>query len=406
VLLFSTAPNVPSDTPLSVLNDHSFGVSDVAFSRDSRWLCTLGNTYDAFILIYSINAKNSSARLYSSNKCSNVNFVTWMGQSVISIGTRHVKVWRVERTTPVSPSKTRLDLENSATVPPGSPTPKTFSGRNCLLGVLIESTFTAVVAVSDQKAILCTAQGDLCLLDDTERTQRLERVARVDFGILCVTFDSKNDRVWVAGQRGNMKSMRLNDLLEPSKLPRSPKSPSLLRSNSISNPGKKRGIVAIGLVRERIVIVDSNRIIEIEPKEETHASDASSLACKRLPAHDSAVLGVCSLLPKQTEDDADFLTFSAKGTVLFWRLSGTCTASIEIPIAQPNFVEDGDINELKIVAQSMSDGFLVSGDKSGVLRYVPRIYTISSDAVTKQMIPVLLLDPVTILRPFRRTMVI
>ncbi len=366
--MFSTTPNAPSDTPLSVLSDHSFGVSAVAFSRDSRWLCTLGNTYDAFILIYSINPKNGSARLHSSNKCSNVNFVTWLGQSVISIGTRHAKVWRVEKATPMSPSKTRLEMDNTATAPPGSPTPKTFSGRNCLLGILIDATFTAVVAISDQRAILCTAQGDICLLDDTQRTQRLERVAKVDFGILCVTLDNNVDRIYVAGQNGGMRSISLNDLLEGSKSPGSTNGSSLRRSASILSTVKKRGVVAIGVVRERIVTIDSNRIIELESAKESDEPGASSVSSKRLAAHESAVLGVCSLLPKLAEDDADFLTFSAKGTVLFWRLSGESTASIEIPLEQPKSVEDGDTNELKIVAHSRSDGFLISGDKSGVLR--------------------------------------
>ena len=76
MLIFSTAS--PSDVPLSILSDHSFGVSSVTFSDDSRWLCTLGNSHDGFILIYSINAKTGSARLHSSNKCSNVSRVTWM----------------------------------------------------------------------------------------------------------------------------------------------------------------------------------------------------------------------------------------------------------------------------------------------------------------------------------------
>lgn len=157
MLLFSTASDVRLNAPLSVLTDHSFGISSVAFSRDNRWLCTVGNKYDGFVLIYSFNPKTGLAKLHFSNKCSNVCFVSWMGSNVISVGTRHVKVWRLERVTPISPLKTRLELETN---PPASPTPKTFSGRNCLLGALIDATFSTAVGLSDSKAVVCTIQGD------------------------------------------------------------------------------------------------------------------------------------------------------------------------------------------------------------------------------------------------------
>lgn len=287
-----------------------------------------------------------------------------------------MKVWRVDKDTPVSPSKARLDLENITTLPPGSPVPKTFSGRNCLLGILIDAIFTAVVAVSDQEAILCTAQGDICLLDDTQRMQRLERLARVDFAILCVTFDVNHGRIWVAGHGGNMRHVRLNDLLERRDSPDSPKFSPLLCFDSTSSTKKTASIVAVGLVRERMVTIDSDRIIEIQSAIRPRGASASSMASKRLAAHDSAVLGVCSLLPRLAEDEAEFLTFSAKGTVLFWRLNGTCTASIEIPLDQPPSVEDGYVNELKIVGYSISDGSLVSGDKNGVLQYASDLHPV------------------------------
>lgn len=162
--------------------------------------------------------------------------------------------------------------------------------------------------------------------------------------------------------------MRLHDLLESSKSEGSSQGSPLLHLSSDPKIEKGASIVAVGLVRESLVIIDSDRIIKIESIPESHESSGSCMASKRLAAHDSAVLGVCSLLPHAADDEADFLTFSAKGTVLFWRRSGTSTGSIEIPLDQPPSVEDGYVNELKIVAYSISDGSLVSGDKSGILR--------------------------------------
>ena len=368
MILYSATSDDHSDTPLSVLTDHSFGVSSVAFSSDSRWLCTLGNSYDGFVLIYSINQKTGMARLHSSNKCSNVNSVSWMGSSIISIGTRHVKVWRVERAAPSSPSKTRLEMDISLSGPPGSPTPKTFSGRNCILGELIDSTFTALVAISDCRAIVCSAQGDICLLDDTDRTQRLEKVAQVAFKIHCVTFDCNNKILWVAGEGIGMQAIRLHDLLQPKRSNSTSLVSSSLESESTSSVGKQPTIVSVGLVRNCTISVDSNRNIEIKTAEEISTSSSSNIISKRLPAHDSAVLGVRSLLPKSSQDSPDFLTFSAKGSVRFWLLDGSYTGNIDIPLDQPDCTEDGDVNELKTVIPSDADGHLLSGDKNGTLK--------------------------------------
>ena len=361
MLIFCTASDSPSDVPLSILSDHSFGVASVAFSHDSRWLCTLGNEYDGFILIYSINTKTGSAKLHSSNKCSNVHRVTWMGHSVVSIGNRHAKVWRTD----VSPSKTKLEVDNNGTRPPGSPTPKAFAGRNCLLGPLIDATFTSVAAISESSAILCTAQGDICLLDDSDRTQRLERLAQVEFSILCVVFDHACGLVWVGGRHGATRSVRLDTSNKPTISTDSPVKTSSLSSNhSVMMPDT----TAIGLVRGRVITVDSHRVVEIRGVEDNKGTSGMNSLIKRLPAHESSVLGVSSLLPKSRVDGPDFLTFSAGGTVLFWLLNGTCTGSMTIPLDQPIHPEDGDANNLKVVVPLDSDEHLLSGDKMGVLR--------------------------------------
>lgn len=355
MLIFSTASDSPSDVPLSILSDHSFGITSIAFSHDSRWLCTLGNNYDGFILIYSINARTGSAKLYSSNKCSNVHRVTWMGYSVVSIGIRHVRIWRTPR----------LELDNNCIGPPGSPTPKPFEGRNCLLGSLMEATFTSVAAISDCRAILCTAQGDICLLDDSHRTQRLVRVAQVEFGILCAVFDHTNGLLWIGGRQGTTRSMHLDNLIKPT-------IPIVLPVTTLpfstTSSGTVPEIMAIGLVRGRVITIDSHRIIEIRGVADTIRASEMDFDSKKLPAHESAVLGVSSLLPKSRVEGPDFLTFSARGTVLFWLLDGTCTGSMKILLDQPIYPEDGDTNDLKIVVPLESEKHLLSGDKMGVLR--------------------------------------
>ena len=77
-----------------------------------------------------------------------------MGNSVVSVGLRHVKVWRIEQTERASPTKGRIDAIIGHDVSPSSPVPKALSGRNCLLGPLMEANFTSVVGVSQDKSIL------------------------------------------------------------------------------------------------------------------------------------------------------------------------------------------------------------------------------------------------------------
>lgn len=226
----------------------------------------------------------------------------------------------------------------------------------------MDATFTSVVAISDCKAILCTAQGDICLLDDSDRTQRLDRIAQVDFGILCAVFDRTCGLLWMGGREGTTRFMSLETLIKPTipTLPPIPTPPfSSIGSEELPDT------IAIGLVRGRVITVDSHRIIEIQGVADSKRPCGMASISKRLPAHESAVLGVSSLLPKCRIDSPDFLTFSARGTVLFWLLDGTCTGSTKITL---DYLEDGVINDLKIVVPLWSDEHLLSGDKQGVLR--------------------------------------
>jgi len=245
--------------------------------------------------------------------------------------------------------------------------PKTFSGRNCLLGALKDATFTAAVALSDDQAVLCSSQGDVCLLD-TKRMQRLSMAAKFGFCIECVTVDRKRGLVWVAGGGGNMRSMLMDDLVKPTA---SPSALVVLSSHDMtltSGLDKRADTLAIGIIRNRIITIDSDRIVQIRAAEEAGKGPHLPGVIKRLSAHESAVLGVRSLLPKADPEGPDFLTFSKKGTVIFWMLDGTCTGSIEIHLDQPDAVEHGAVNELKVVTPFVPDDSLVSGDKAGVMR--------------------------------------
>ena len=350
----------PEDIPSSVLTDHSFGVQSIAFSNDSRWLCSLGSPHDGFLLLYSVSTKAGTPRLYSSNKCSNVHSIVWMGPSVISIGTRHVKVWRVERAD--SPIKRRLGPDGVVTASSAELSPRIFQGRNCILGSLINATFTCAVAISDCKAIICTARGDVCLLDDSKKTQRLEKTFQLPFDICCVHFDCRAKVVWFGCKDGQIMSRAIDDL---GNLSNTTMTSDIFPSCS---PQEQSGILAIGSVRSCLVTVDSARTIcwgevnsGINPPNITKIS-------KQSPAHHSAVLGACSLANWQQRRESDFLTYSSRGTIFLWDFDGICWGRIDVFDHQPTDMLDAGPNELKIVIASDTEEILYAGDKIGMLR--------------------------------------
>lgn len=294
-----------------------------------------------------------------------------MGSSIITVGTRHVKVWRLEQVMPASPSKKRFDIENSLDGVTGSPMPRTFSGRNCLLGALIDATFTCVVAISNSKAILCTDKGDICLLDDTDGHQRLDRIAKTSSGILCVTVDRTNQRLWMGGIMKKLWSLPLDSLTCVKDVSDYLSSPSDPESFSSSGSSREPDALAIGSLRDQIVTVDSNHIISIK---DARSSDSGSTMAieKRMPAHDSAVLGV-NILHQPNDHNAEYFTWSIRGTIIFWLLDGTCKGKLEVPLDHPDNVEEGDLNELKVVRECHSDQCFISGDKFGFLRVIDPI---------------------------------
>lgn len=123
------------------------------------------------------------------------------------MGTRHVKIWRTEEDVSKSLSisrKTRLTARQQKPVSPG---PKVLHGRNALLGSMSDSTMSCVVGISDDKALVCTEKGDICLLD--ESGLRFSRVANAEFGVSSITVDAESKFAWVAGRHGNIRSVAL-----------------------------------------------------------------------------------------------------------------------------------------------------------------------------------------------------
>ncbi|KAK5149310.1 hypothetical protein LTR04_007212 [Oleoguttula sp. CCFEE 6159] len=362
VLIFSATRDAPPDTPLTSMSEHTFGVQCVTFSPDSQYLASLGTVNDGFLYIWRVNGRTGCASLYASNKCtSTVKQMAWMGTSVITVGTRHVKIWRVDD----HESSTALRSAD-AIQGLGTPAHKALPGRNCLLGPLLESTFTSVTAVSFTKAVVCSDMGDVCLLDDSDAIPRFVKVAEAGFRVTAANLS--NDFLHVAGHGGAWKMFSLAQLLAPRVSSPSPTPTSSGSSQSPPQAYREMYVVAMAPLNDLLVTLDSQHGIQVLKSPQSDDESSPQEVIQQLPAHKDAVLGVKSLsLPNYFK--ASFYTWSAGGIVLFWSLDGTCSGRVTIPMEQSTY-DDDVANELKTV-QAMSDEnhvTVVSGDKYGVLR--------------------------------------
>ncbi|KAH7075534.1 WD repeat protein-like protein [Paraphoma chrysanthemicola] len=363
VLIFSTAADAPSDTPLTSLPDHTFGVNCLAFSPDSRYLASLGSVNDGFLYIWTVNQRTGAATLYASNKCvSNINRMAWMGNKLVTVGTRHVKVWKVDD--PSSSMRISKARQSDLSFLTGSAY-KTLPGRNCILDSLREATFTSVVAISSNKAIIASDKGEICLVDDSNSDQRFLKLFDAGFAVSSMAVDTKG-RLHLASNQGGLKTVSIRDITSSLTPPPSP--PPSVESPPVSVTDSNQ-IGAIACLADYVVTVDSQRAIRLFHL--CSADDNASVGdiAHALPAHGDSVLGVAAIPSQPNSLSASYYTWAADGTIIFWNSDGTFRDSLQVALEQ---LESPDAvpNELRTMRASADASFLVTGDKYGVLRII------------------------------------
>nr|KMM70694.1 WD repeat-containing protein [Coccidioides posadasii RMSCC 3488] len=366
VLIFSTANDSPSDIPLSILAEHTFGVRSLAFSPDSQYLATLGDINDGFLFIWAINLKSGAARLHSANKCTSfIRDMCWLGTNLITVGVRHIKVWRLGDGTPNSPtrSKANSDPANASPVNPG---PIALPGRNCILGSLRDSIFTCISNISDTEAIVCTESGAVCFLDDVGGQQKLHLIKNFDVAILSAAIDHESATVWFGCRDGTFQQALIGDLRHSvstgvalnTECPRSPKS-------------KHLSTVAMGIVSSYMVMVDSTHAIRVCSLVSPSQCQEDTTQEVDIPAHKDPVLGISAVTAPDIHSSSQFFTWSSNGAVNFWDLEGKCLSTQRVEIEQVLGSSD-EPNELKVLRASEDMKIFVSGDKYGVMRRISR----------------------------------
>lgn len=357
VLIFSLNDH-SSDTPLVSISEHGFGVKAVAWSSDSKYLASLGSSNDGFIYVWRIDPRTGAAKLFQQNRCTaNVRGMFWVGNSLVTFGVRHVKVWRIEEARPTSPTKQKLggDL---------APQQKTLSGRNVLLGNMIETTFTCAAAIDETKAIMCSETGEVCLFDDTAKQMKLTKVLESGLGTTCVSISGKS--VYLGGKSGGFKTLDLATLTAGSL--------DCIRGAFDT----QWGLVALGFVKEMMVTVDVKHSINISRHISQPESKDSSPSPIVIAGHGEPILGA-EVFPQPNSLGAFFCSWTGSGHVIMWDANGKVTSRFDVPLEQVDQDNDAEpSNQLTIMRVTKGGDYFVTGDKLGILRII--------DASTKECI--------------------
>ncbi|KAM0251106.1 hypothetical protein ACHAQJ_008351 [Trichoderma viride] len=351
VLIFSLQDS-SSDVPLVSISEHAFGVNAVAWSADSKYLASLGAANDGYLYVWKVDPRTGHTRLFQQNRCTSyVKDMVWLGNSLITLGVRHIKMWKIDENAGISPIKLKYSQDH----PPLSPnSQRTLPGRNIILGELLEATFNCA-AVDGSRLIICTEAGDICILEGDDKQMKILCVLNLDFSISTIRI--RGDLAYVGGKDGNFTKLDVIGLMDGRK------------DCVISTSQNSTRLVALGFTTENSVTIDAKGSIDVWDLDYVPGQMADPSYHIHIPGHGEPVAGIYPM-DRPNEMQAAFLTWSHSGMVTFWDLNGQTKGSISIPLEGMNVPDTNleSLNQLTCVKISKSGRLLVTADRLGVLR--------------------------------------
>ncbi|OCT44296.1 WD domain, G-beta repeat containing protein [Cladophialophora carrionii] len=365
VLLFSTAEDASCETPVSIVTDHTYGLRCVAFSPDMRYLATLGDYKDGFLFIWSFNPRTGQLTLHSANKCTaNICDMTFCGNSLITVGTRCIRVWGVNEAA-AKQSPTRKPRYKSTDTQPSSPGPTPLAGRNVLLGSMVDCTFTCTVPIDEDNLVIGTDTGYVCLVDMAQNVLELKVLKKLDLAVSSIAFIPLPRQLLMGTSRGVQHEdfdALCRETPSALKRPRT-KAPrlSIRRSMGLLQETEK-SIIAIGGLRDHTVTLDNNGSLQIQSNGPPRLDEPSPT----FAAHKSVILGVQAL--PETAGRGDFFTYSKNAEVKFWNTDGVLLRQESISLDPTESEDDSCENELTRMRYLSSHDAFIAADRFGVLK--------------------------------------
>lgn len=368
VLLYSTVEDVAGELPTSIVTDHTYGVRCIAFSGDMRYLATLGNLNDGFLFVWSLNSKTGQLSLHSVNKCTtNICDMTWCGKSLVTVGTRHVKVWQVKD--PMKQSPTRKSRYRPSEIYPPSPGPIPLQGRNCLLGSMVDSTFTCITSIDERRLVLGTETGHLCSVDTSLAALELQVLKKTDFSITSIAFLAVAKQILLGTSHG-LYTEDIESLPKQESVPfdadvrRKPSRSSSIRRSLGLVPPRGRSVMAIGVLEKHTITLDNDGSLQIQRRDvDDKDEDRPTFA-----AHNSILHGVQAL--PATSDLGSFFTWSKNGEVKFWNADGGLLRQRHLDLDELDADGENYQNELCRLRYWPVRGYFIAGDRLGLLKLI------------------------------------
>lgn len=342
VFVYSTAPDATTK-PLAIMSEHRFGIKGLSFSPCGRFLASLGTSNDGFLHVWYLSLKEGLVQLHSSNRCiSYVHDMKWLDSTkLVTIGVRHVRVWKVEQNRPQSP-----DVKANILM-----------GRNFVLQEFSTSTFVAISVISENMAIISSNKGELATIEDNNGDERAPvftpRIS-AGFDVATIDVDIENKVIWVAGANDNIKRFSLEWVLnaEPLKMA-IPSSSSPLKLKSLNSI-----ILAVAAwEQKKVVALTGGRDISILTVGDDEA-DVQIPQEKCLSCHAPELRGIRAMYlnPKT------FLTWNADGGVRAWNNKGEGVFQTGINLEAES--------ELTIVCQDSTGDTLMIGTSQGEVQII------------------------------------
>lgn len=164
--------------PVHIVNVHSYGVRHLVFSPGSHFLASIGYLHDGTIHVWDL--RNGLRKAATNRVTSNVKCVVWVGNKLLTVGTRHVRVWSWKIVS--AHAKGRRSSIDSA-----KESAAVLDGRNVVLAAHVHSDFISACALDGHRALVATTQA-VCFLDVDEK-QPLRELFQVDFLISTLARD-------------------------------------------------------------------------------------------------------------------------------------------------------------------------------------------------------------------------
>lgn len=139
ILIFSLAMD-SLKCPMITINEHSFGIQCLRFSKDSKNLISFGDEHDGFVYVWRL--QGASTRILALNKNSiKLNGCLWDYDSgfVFSYGLRSIKIWRFEE------NQNSEQQQATVTAVTGINRREKIQVRNLILGDHLNANFVSMV---------------------------------------------------------------------------------------------------------------------------------------------------------------------------------------------------------------------------------------------------------------------